>query len=269
MGEQILNTVTIEGLEFVEFTSPEPESFIAFIEALGFSAIAKHRHKDVLLYRKDKINFIINATKGSFAQAFAEQHGASICAIALRVQDAASAYQELLAKGAWEANTSAGIMELNIPAIECIGGTQIYLVDRFGDDLNIYDIDFKYLSKSQASSVSHAQVTSLSLSVAANRLQQWRDYFCQLLAFTAKSEYQLVSSDGSLTIVLEPSALEADLNSEGFNAINLGVSDSAAFGQSLQSSGLNVIDRSDDSGAYCVSTHAFDSSVSFLISEQS
>jgi 4-hydroxyphenylpyruvate dioxygenase-like putative hemolysin len=57
----------------------------ALFERLGFRAIARHRHKDVVLYRQGGINFIVNAEPDSFAQRFARLHGPSICAIAFRV----------------------------------------------------------------------------------------------------------------------------------------------------------------------------------------
>ncbi len=68
---------------------PIPRRWAALFEQMGFIAIARHRAKNVLLYRQGEINFIVNAEPGSFAQAFARVHGPSICAIAFRVKDAA------------------------------------------------------------------------------------------------------------------------------------------------------------------------------------
>ena len=119
-------------------------------ELLGFKAIAKHRHKDVTLYRQGGVNFLINAEPDSFAQRFARLHGPSICAIGFRVQDAAKAYKRALELGAWGFDSHSGPMELNIPAIKGIGDSLIYLVDRWAGkeghggigDISIYDVDF-------------------------------------------------------------------------------------------------------------------------------
>lgn len=87
------NPMGTAGFEFIEYAAPDPVAMGKLFEKMGFSAIAKHRHKNVTLYRQGGINFIINAEADSFAQRFARLHGPSICAIAFRVQDAALAYQ--------------------------------------------------------------------------------------------------------------------------------------------------------------------------------
>src|SRR5438874_13828833 len=110
-----------DGFEFVEYAAPDPAALGALFQDLGFTAIAKHRAKNVLLYRQGEINFVVNAEPGSFAQAFARVHGPSICAIAFRVRDAAFAYKRATELGAWGVEARPGPMELNIPAIRGIG----------------------------------------------------------------------------------------------------------------------------------------------------
>src|SRR6185436_11478462 len=100
-------------------------------ERMGFKAIARHRHKNVTLFRQGEINFILNAEPDSFAQRFARQHGPSVCAIAFRVRDAAHAYKRAGELGAWGFANQAGPGELNIPAIKGVGDSLIYLVDRW------------------------------------------------------------------------------------------------------------------------------------------
>jgi 4-hydroxyphenylpyruvate dioxygenase-like putative hemolysin len=94
------NPMATDGFEFIEYAAPDPKALGALFMQMGFAAIARHRHKDVTLYRQGEINFIINAEQDSFAQRFARQHGPSICAIALRVDDAAFAYRRALELGA-------------------------------------------------------------------------------------------------------------------------------------------------------------------------
>lgn len=125
------NPMGTAGFEFIEYAAPDPVAMGQLFENMGFTAIAKHRHKNVTLYRQGEINFIINAEPDSFAQRFARLHGPSICAIAFRVQDAAFAYKRALELGAWGFDTHSGPMELNIPAIKGIGDSLIYLVDRW------------------------------------------------------------------------------------------------------------------------------------------
>ncbi|MDB5967305.1 MAG: 4-hydroxyphenylpyruvate dioxygenase, partial [Polaromonas sp.] len=149
------NPMGTDGFEFIEYAAPDPKAMAAVFRQMGFTAIARHRHKDVTLYRQGSINFIINAEPDSFAQRFARQHGPSVCAIAFRVQDAKAAYERAISLGAWGYADTAGPGELNIPAIKGIGDRLIYLVDRGrgkngaqpGDigDIGFYDVDFEGL----------------------------------------------------------------------------------------------------------------------------
>src|SRR5271169_1871254 len=140
------NPMGTDGFEFVEYTAPDPAALGALFERLGFAAVARHRSKRVTLYRQGDVNFIVNAEPESFAQIFARLHGPSICAIAFRVRDAAAAQRRAIELGAKPVEGRIGPMELNIPAIEGIGGSLIYLVDRYGPRGTIYDVDFVPLS---------------------------------------------------------------------------------------------------------------------------
>ena len=125
------NPMGTDGFEFIEYAAPDPKAMGELFERMGFKPVARHRHKNVILYRQGGINFIVNAEPDSFAQRFARQHGPSICAIAFRVQDAKAAYERAIALGAWGYAGVAGPGELNIPAIKGIGDSLIYLVDRW------------------------------------------------------------------------------------------------------------------------------------------
>ena len=114
----IHNPMGTDGFEFIEYTARDPELLRNLFEKMGFPATAKHRSKNVTLHSQGDINFIINAEPDSFAQQFAEQHGPSICAVAFRVKNAAAAYARALDLGAQGVESTAGPMELNIPAIE-------------------------------------------------------------------------------------------------------------------------------------------------------
>jgi 4-hydroxyphenylpyruvate dioxygenase len=143
------NPLGTDGFEFIEYAAPDPAALVRLFGSMGFTAVAKHRSKNVLLYRQGGINFVVNAEPDSFAQAFARVHGPSICAIAFRVKDSALAYRKCVENGAWGVEAHPGPMELNIPAIKGIGDSLIYLVDRYaganagaGTGVSIYDIDF-------------------------------------------------------------------------------------------------------------------------------
>jgi 4-hydroxyphenylpyruvate dioxygenase len=115
------NPMGTDGFEFIEYAAPDPAAMAQVFVRMGFQAIARHRHKNVTLYRQGEINFILNAEPDSFAQRFARMHGPSVCAIAFRVHDAARAYQRATSLGAWGFANQAGPGELNIPAIKGVG----------------------------------------------------------------------------------------------------------------------------------------------------
>src|SRR6202161_4502735 len=149
MPELFENPMGTDGFEFVEYAAPDPQALRALFERMGFPVVARHRSKNVTRHAQGDINFIINAESDSFAQGFARAHGPCACAMAFRVRDAAFAYRRALELGARPGPQSAGPMELNIPCIEGIGGSLIYLVDRYGDQ-SIYDVDFHPLVAEKA-----------------------------------------------------------------------------------------------------------------------
>src|SRR6056297_1703498 len=113
-----INPMGTDGFEFVEYTAPDPQALAGLFKVMGFRPVAKHRSKDVTLYRQGDVNFIVNAEPDSFAQSFARVHGPSACAMAFRVADAAAAFERAVELGAKPVENRVGPMELNIPAIE-------------------------------------------------------------------------------------------------------------------------------------------------------
>jgi 4-hydroxyphenylpyruvate dioxygenase len=192
------NPMGTDGFEFIEYAAPDPAAMGALFERMGFQAIAKHRHKNVTLYRQGEINFIINAESDSFAQRFARLHGPSVCAIAFRVADAKAAYERALSLGAWGYAQSAGPGELNIPAIKGIGDSIIYLIDRWrgkngaqtGDIGNIgfFDVDFEPLAQNSGASlnpIGHGltYIDHLTHNVHRGRMDEWAGFYERLFNF--------------------------------------------------------------------------------------
>ena len=177
------NPMGTDGFEFVEYTAPDPQLLRALFERLGFPAVARHRSKNVTLHRQGEINFIINAEPQSFAQSFARLHGPSACAMAFRVRDAAQAYSRALALGAKPGPQSAGPMELNIPSIEGIGGSLIYLVDLYGER-SIYDVDFRPLTHdAHSASAGLTAIDHLTHNVGRSRMDVWAGFYEKLFNF--------------------------------------------------------------------------------------
>ena len=130
-----------DGFEFVEYAAPDPELLRRLFESMGLPAVARHRSKNVTLHSQGDINFIINAEHDSFAQKFARAHGPARAPWHFASPTPRFAYSRALELGAKPGPATAGPMELNIPSIDGIGGSLIYLVDRYGER-TIYDVDF-------------------------------------------------------------------------------------------------------------------------------
>jgi 4-hydroxyphenylpyruvate dioxygenase len=181
------NPVGTDGFEFVEYAAPDPELLRDLFSKMGFPVVARHRRKNVTLHRQGDINFIINAEQDSFAQGFAREHGPSACAMAFRVKDAAAAFKHCIDLGARPVETRVGPMELQIPAIEGIGGSLIYLVDRYGER-TIYDVDFVPVKAAGADmrGVRNAGLTyidHLTHNVARGNMNKWAGFYEKLFNF--------------------------------------------------------------------------------------
>ena len=191
------NPMGTDGFEFVEYAAPDPDALRRVFETLGFAVVARHRSKAVTLYRQGGINFIVNAEPQSFAQAFARLHGPSVCALAFRVRDAAKAYERALQLGAKGVTSKVGAMELNIPAIEGIGGSLIYLVDRYGER-TIYDVDFLPVegAPKRPSGAGLTEIDHLTHNVHRGRMVEWARFYERLFEFR---EIRYFDIEGKLT----------------------------------------------------------------------
>ena len=190
------NPMHTDGFEFIEYAAPDPEQLRRLFDRMGLPIVARHRAKNVTLHRHGDIHFIINAEHDSFAQKFARAHGPCACAMAFRVADAAFAYARALQLGAKPGPVTAGPMELNIPSIEGIGGSLIYLVDRYGER-TIYDVDFVPVTgPGPAEDTRLACIDHLTHNVRRGNMNLWAGFYEKLFAFR---EIRYFSIEGTKT----------------------------------------------------------------------
>jgi 4-hydroxyphenylpyruvate dioxygenase len=272
------NPVGTDGFEFIEYTAPDPVALGKLFERMGFTAIAKHRHKNVTLYRQGEINFIVNGEPDSFAQRFARLHGPSICAIAFRVQDAAKAYQRALELGAWGFDNKTGPMELNIPAIKGIGDSLIYFVDRWRGkngaapnsigDIGIYDVDFEPIPGANPNPVGNGltYIDHLTHNVHRGRMQEWAEFYERLFNFrevryfdiegkvTGVKSKAMTSPCGKIRIPINEEGSETAgqiqeyldaYRGEGIQHIALGTNDIYSTVDGLRASEISLLDTID------------------------
>jgi 4-hydroxyphenylpyruvate dioxygenase len=264
------NPLGTVGFEFIDYAAPDPVALGRLFELLGFTAVARHRSKNVLLYRQGEINFVVNAEPGSFAQAFARVHGPSICAIAFRVKDAAFAYRSATQQGAWGVEAHPGPMELNIPAIKGIGDSLIYLVDRYprnGAGVSIYDVDFVPLpgAEQHPPGAGLTYIDHLTHNVHRGRMDEWANFYERLFNFrevryfdiegklTGLKSKAMTSPCGKIRIPINESADDKSqiqeylvaYHGEGIQHVALGTGDIHATVEDLRGRGVAFQDTPD------------------------
>src|SRR5579872_6243493 len=261
------NPIGTDGFEFVEYTAPDVAELSALFQRMGFRAVAHHRSKDVTLFRQGEVNFVVNAEPDSHGSRFAREHGPSACAMAFRVKDAPKAYAKLIERGATPFHNQVGPMELNIPAIEGIGGSVIYLVDRYGER-SIYDVDFVATEPAKGLAHEGAGLTAIdhvTHNVFRGNMDKWAGFYEKLFNFreiryfdiegklTGLKSRAMTSPDGEIRIPINESAddksqIEEYLHAyqgEGIQHIALASHDIYASVESLRRSGVTFQDTPD------------------------
>ena len=264
MADLFDNPMGLMGFEFVEFASPVPNTLEPVFEQLGFTLVARHRSKDVVLFRQGDINFIVNREPKSPAGYFAAEHGPCACGLAFRVKDSHKAYELALERGAQPLEMHTGPMELRLPAIKGIGGAPLYLIDRFEEGKAIYDIDFEFIDGVDRHPVGHGlkNVDHLTHNVYRGRMAYWANFyerlfnFREIRFFDIKGEYTGLTSkamtapDGKIRIPLnEESSRGAGqieeylmaLNGEGIQHIALYSDDLLKSVDSLRKAGVPLM----------------------------
>ena len=185
------NPLGMDGIEFVEFSTSKPQALGQVLEMMGFRPIARHRSREVLLYRQGDMNVIVNAHAGGHGRAAPPSETPVIAAFALRVRDAAAAYRHAIERGAWIVPSQVEVMELNIPAIHGVGSSRIYFVDRYRD-FSIYDVDFTLNPGVDARPPALADLHWFGLVqyIGSDRMRDWTEFYQELFGFVALSDEQ-------------------------------------------------------------------------------
>ena len=254
--EQIVEGDTplgLDGIEFIEYATAKPQALGQVLETMGFKPVARHRSREVLLYRQGDINIIVNAhAKGSPLS-----DKPLISAMALRVRDAAAAYRRALDRGAWGVPTHVEVMELNIPAIHGVGTSRIYFVDRH-KQFSIYDVDFTPIPGVDQHPPATAGLHFFGIVqyIGNDRSEDWTEFYRELLGFSALAPEQRfgILPKGRILRspcppasrfyiqLIEPEAGVLDVeDDEGLHRIGLGSADVLATVAELSRRGVEFV----------------------------
>lgn len=267
MSDTATNPMQTDGFEFVEYAVKDPTPLDALFRQMGFLPIAKHRSKKVTLYRQGDINFILNAEPDSHAEKFFANHGPSANAMAFRVKDAAKAIARARELGAEIVESKAGPMELHIPAIKGIGGSLLYLVDRYGSKGSIYDIDFDYIEGADRNpkGAGLTYIDHLTHNVYRGQMDKWAEFYTRLFNFreiryfdiegklTGLKSRAMTSPCGKIRIPINESVDDKsqieeylrEYHGEGIQHIALGTDDIYHTVQALKGQNIKFLDTPD------------------------
>ena len=254
------NPMGTDGFECVEFAHPEPDKLHALFRLMGFAPVARHNSKAITVYRQGDVNYLVNEEPGSHGSDFVAKHGPCAPSMAFRVVDARYAFERALSLGAKAADVSPAQKLLDVPAIEGIGGSLLYLVDRYGEKSSVYDADFEWLGEAnpRPEGVGLFYLDHLTHNVHRGRMDVWTDFYARLFNFRQIRFFDiegrasglfsraLTSPDGKIRIPINEDAgdsgqIEEYLDAyrgEGIQHIACGVKDIYATIEKLRADGL-------------------------------
>ena len=245
------NPLGLDGIEYVEYATAQPQAFGTLLEQMGFQPVARHRSREVLLYRQGPMNLIVNSHQAAATTPV-------ISAMALRVRDAGFAHRHCLDLGAWDMPTRASAMELHIPGIHGVGDSLIYFVDRYAD-FSIYDVDFVPLPQAprQPPALAGLHWFGIVQTILADRTADWLDFYRTLFGFTVLPEGKSfgILPKGTLLespcrkfylqVVEPPPGAEEVHWEEGLLRVGLGAPDVPKATDALRKRGIVFIDRGE------------------------
>ena len=276
------NRLGIDGIEFIEYTTSHPQALGQVLENMGFKPVARHRSREVTLYRQGGMNLVVNANPEDARMSGAADGEPVISAVAFRVQDALKAHTRCIDLGAWTVPSHAQAMELHIPAIHGPGSTRFYFVDRW-KEFSIYDIDFKPIPTVDQHPKSIADMSYFGVVqyIGVGRSADWLAYFENIFDFTFVPDDQrfgilpkgklMKSPCGQfLWQLIEPEPwMDGDESPESLQRVGLGVADVGAAVKVLKAQGVEFVESSqlhpEDRGAL---TRGMLGSVSFELVHQ-
>jgi 4-hydroxyphenylpyruvate dioxygenase len=247
------NPLGLDGVEFIEYATRKPQALGQVLEMMGFRPVARHRSREVLLYRQGGMNVVVNAHASVLPHAVQPTETPVIGAVALRVLDAAAAYRYVLDRGAWAVPTHVEVMELNIPAIHGVGTSRIYFVDRYRE-FSIYDVDFVPIPTVDPRPLALAGMRFFGLVqyIGSGRTEDWTEFYRELFDFRSLPDDVrfgvlprgriLRSPCGSFFLqLIEPEPGAPD-GGESFQRIGLGAPDVLAAVTELRQRGVGFLE---------------------------
>lgn len=186
--------VQCHGIEFVEFAANdnEVEPLGQMFETLGFTLTGRHRSKRVTRWSQNGINLLINNEPASFARAYADMHGASVCAMGVRVEDVQAAMERAQALQISSFSQPVGPGELQIPAARGVGESLLYFI-RDGEEQHVWKNDFLAVSDvgAGARGVGLTRIDYVTQTMEYEAMLSWLLYYLSLFAVSKTAQVEI------------------------------------------------------------------------------
>jgi 4-hydroxyphenylpyruvate dioxygenase len=193
------NPAGTDGFAFVEFAHPDPAKLADLMTRMGFTAVARHKSRAVTLWRQGDVCYLANAEPASYAAQFINQHGPCAVGMGWHMVDPAQAYDRAIQLGAKPASQVQGVLAVDAPAIEGIGGSVIYFMPQ---DKTAWLADFVALpgiiEGAQARPVGAGlyYIDHLTHNVQRGRMDVWYNFYHDLFNFR---QIRYFNIEGKLT----------------------------------------------------------------------
>jgi 4-hydroxyphenylpyruvate dioxygenase len=205
-----------DGIEFLEFAVDDDAGrrLGELLRDMGFHYAGRHRSKSVDLFTQGRVNLVLNSEPDSAAAEHFQMHGPSVCAMALRVDDAARGLERARALLCpdWQERTGEG--ERRIPALRAPDGTLIYLVEPDPSGRSIYEDDFRHVADQPARPALTA-IDHVAQALPVSRMDNFVLFYRAVLGFLPEQLWEIADSYGlvrSRTMVSRERSVRLPLN---------------------------------------------------------
>ncbi len=262
------NPMGIDGFEFVEFAAPDAAPLHALFKRMGFTAVLKHKSRNITVYRQGGVNFVVNEEPDSFAADFAKAHGPCACGFAIRFQNAADeVYGTVIGNGGEPITHFEDTKAVAAPVVKGIGDCMLYLIDRYGNDGSVFDADYAPIAGADQDPKGFGLtfIDHLTHNLYFGNMQKWSDYYERLFNFreiryfdikgvkTGLVSKAMTAPDGVVRIPLnESSDPKSQINEyldayhgEGIQHIACFTDDIYATAEAMRAAGAEFLDTPD------------------------
>ncbi len=190
--------VEVKGVEFIEFAASDEEADAlgAMLAALGFAPSARHRSKNVTRWQQGGISIVINCEPEGFSHSFDVVHGASVCAIGLRVTGVAAAIARATRLDIGKFEQSVGPDEMQIPSVRGVGGSLIYFVED-GTEAEMWQHEFpEAVDEGTARAIGLMRIDHIAQTMQYEEFLSWLLYYVALFDVTKTPQVEIADTLG-------------------------------------------------------------------------